>query len=43
MTSSARAKDLAGKYGDNFLPPASLVEKAEQGITTLTNENLVKK
>ncbi|GAA4671117.1 3-hydroxyacyl-CoA dehydrogenase NAD-binding domain-containing protein [Gordonia humi] len=38
----ARAKDLAAKYGDNFLPPASLVEKAEAGVESLTNENLVK-
>ncbi|MCF8571891.1 3-hydroxyacyl-CoA dehydrogenase NAD-binding domain-containing protein [Gordonia sp. HY002] len=38
----ARAKDLAAKYGDNFTPPASLVEKAEAGVTKLTNENLVK-
>ncbi|MFC0315672.1 3-hydroxyacyl-CoA dehydrogenase NAD-binding domain-containing protein [Gordonia phosphorivorans] len=38
----ARAKELAAAYGDNFLPPASLVEKAEQGVKTLTNENLVK-
>ncbi|MCF8604213.1 3-hydroxyacyl-CoA dehydrogenase NAD-binding domain-containing protein [Gordonia sp. HY442] len=38
----ARAKDLAAKYGDNFTPPASLVEKAEAGVNKLTNENLVK-
>ena len=38
----ARANDLAAKYGDNFTPPASLVEKAEAGVKTLTNENLVK-
>ncbi|MFT4396703.1 3-hydroxyacyl-CoA dehydrogenase NAD-binding domain-containing protein [Gordonia lacunae] len=39
----ARAKDLAGKYGKHFEPPASLVEKAEQGVTKLTNENLAAK
>ena len=39
----ARAKDLASKYGSHFEPPASLVEKADQGVTKLTNENLVKK
>ncbi|WOC12027.1 3-hydroxyacyl-CoA dehydrogenase NAD-binding domain-containing protein [Gordonia sp. MP11Mi] len=38
----ARAKDLAGKYGANFEPPASLVEKAAAGVNKLTNENLVK-
>ncbi|MGB3301300.1 3-hydroxyacyl-CoA dehydrogenase NAD-binding domain-containing protein [Gordonia sp. (in: high G+C Gram-positive bacteria)] len=38
----ARAKELAAAYGDNFLPPASLVEKAEAGVEALTNENLVK-
>ncbi|MCF8587401.1 3-hydroxyacyl-CoA dehydrogenase NAD-binding domain-containing protein [Gordonia liuliyuniae] len=38
----ARAKDLAGKYGANFEPPASLVEKADAGVKKLTNENLVK-
>ena len=39
----ARARDLASKYGSHFEPPASLVEKAEAGVTSLTNENLVKK
>ncbi|MDL9935174.1 3-hydroxyacyl-CoA dehydrogenase NAD-binding domain-containing protein [Gordonia sp. ABSL1-1] len=39
----ARAKDLAAKYGSHFEPPASLVEKAAAGVSTLTNENLVKK
>ena len=39
----ARAKELAGKYGKHFEPPASLVEKAEQGVTKLTNENLAAK
>ncbi|MCK0438864.1 3-hydroxyacyl-CoA dehydrogenase NAD-binding domain-containing protein [Gordonia alkaliphila] len=38
----ARAQELAAAYGDNFLPPASLVEKAEAGVKALTNENLVK-
>ncbi|MFM9377162.1 3-hydroxyacyl-CoA dehydrogenase NAD-binding domain-containing protein [Gordonia sp. VNK21] len=38
----ARAKELAAAYGDNFTPPASLAEKAEQGVKSLTNENLVK-
>jgi 3-hydroxyacyl-CoA dehydrogenase / enoyl-CoA hydratase / 3-hydroxybutyryl-CoA epimerase len=27
----ARARELADRYGDHFLPPASLVEKAEKG------------
>jgi 3-hydroxyacyl-CoA dehydrogenase/enoyl-CoA hydratase/3-hydroxybutyryl-CoA epimerase len=27
----ARARELAGKYGEHFEPPASLVEKAERG------------
>jgi 3-hydroxyacyl-CoA dehydrogenase / enoyl-CoA hydratase / 3-hydroxybutyryl-CoA epimerase len=27
----ARARELAGKYGERFEPPASLVEKAERG------------
>jgi 3-hydroxyacyl-CoA dehydrogenase / enoyl-CoA hydratase / 3-hydroxybutyryl-CoA epimerase len=27
----ARARELAERYGDRFLPPASLVEKAEKG------------
>lgn len=27
----ARAKELADRYGEQFLPPASLVEKAERG------------
>jgi len=27
----ARARELAERYGDHFLPPASLVEKAEKG------------
>jgi len=27
----ARARELAERYGDQFLPPASLVEKAEKG------------
>jgi 3-hydroxyacyl-CoA dehydrogenase/enoyl-CoA hydratase/3-hydroxybutyryl-CoA epimerase len=27
----ARARELAQRYGDHFLPPASLVEKAERG------------
>ncbi len=27
----ARARELADRYGDHFLPPASLVEKAERG------------
>ena len=29
----ARARELAQRYGDHFLPPASLVEKAEKGET----------
>ncbi|MGW1102331.1 3-hydroxyacyl-CoA dehydrogenase NAD-binding domain-containing protein [Streptomyces sp. NPDC002540] len=29
----ARARELAEKYGDRFLPPALLVEKAEKGET----------
>ncbi|HEX6352433.1 3-hydroxyacyl-CoA dehydrogenase NAD-binding domain-containing protein [Actinophytocola sp.] len=29
----ARARQLAERYGDHFLPPASLVEKAEKGST----------
>jgi 3-hydroxyacyl-CoA dehydrogenase/enoyl-CoA hydratase/3-hydroxybutyryl-CoA epimerase len=29
----ARANELAGKYGEHFEPPASLVEKAERGET----------
>ncbi len=28
-----RARELAGKYGERFTPPASLVEKAERGET----------
>jgi 3-hydroxyacyl-CoA dehydrogenase/enoyl-CoA hydratase/3-hydroxybutyryl-CoA epimerase len=28
---AARARELAERYGDRFLPPASLVEKAEKG------------
>jgi 3-hydroxyacyl-CoA dehydrogenase / enoyl-CoA hydratase / 3-hydroxybutyryl-CoA epimerase len=27
----ARARQLAARYGDHFLPPQSLVDKAEQG------------
>ena len=27
----ARARELAGQYGERFEPPASLVEKAERG------------
>jgi 3-hydroxyacyl-CoA dehydrogenase/enoyl-CoA hydratase/3-hydroxybutyryl-CoA epimerase len=27
----ARARELAERYGDHFLPPASLVAKAEKG------------
>jgi 3-hydroxyacyl-CoA dehydrogenase/enoyl-CoA hydratase/3-hydroxybutyryl-CoA epimerase len=29
----ARARELAGIYGDRFEPPASLVEKAESGAS----------
>ncbi len=29
----ARARELAGRYGERFEPPASLVEKAERGET----------
>ncbi|MCW5254180.1 3-hydroxyacyl-CoA dehydrogenase NAD-binding domain-containing protein [Streptomyces sp. SHP 1-2] len=29
----ARARELAGRYGDRFAPPALLVEKAERGET----------
>src|SRR5213076_175664 len=29
----ARARELADRYGDRFLPPALLVEKAEKGET----------
>uniref|UniRef100_A0AAU2VKA1 3-hydroxyacyl-CoA dehydrogenase NAD-binding domain-containing protein n=1 Tax=Streptomyces sp. NBC_00008 TaxID=2903610 RepID=A0AAU2VKA1_9ACTN len=29
----ARARELAGRYGDRFLPPALLVSKAEKGET----------
>ena len=29
----ARSRELAAKYGDHFLPPASLVAKAEKGET----------
>jgi 3-hydroxyacyl-CoA dehydrogenase/enoyl-CoA hydratase/3-hydroxybutyryl-CoA epimerase len=29
----ARARELAEKYGDRFLPPALLVEKSEKGET----------
>ncbi|HEU5475138.1 MAG TPA: 3-hydroxyacyl-CoA dehydrogenase NAD-binding domain-containing protein [Actinophytocola sp.] len=29
----ARARELAERYGDHFLPPASLVEKADKGET----------
>ncbi|MFD7298039.1 3-hydroxyacyl-CoA dehydrogenase NAD-binding domain-containing protein [Streptomyces sp. NPDC059897] len=29
----ARSRELAGRYGDRFLPPALLVEKAEKGET----------
>ena len=36
-----RANDLASKYGANFTPPASLVEKAARG-EKLTNETLTK-
>ncbi|MEZ5213285.1 3-hydroxyacyl-CoA dehydrogenase NAD-binding domain-containing protein [Gordonia sp. (in: high G+C Gram-positive bacteria)] len=36
----ARANELAESYGEHFRPPASLVAKAENGVTTLTNENL---
>ncbi|MFZ2511340.1 MAG: 3-hydroxyacyl-CoA dehydrogenase NAD-binding domain-containing protein [Gordonia sp. (in: high G+C Gram-positive bacteria)] len=36
----ARARDLASKYGSHFEPPASLVAKADAGVTKLTNENL---
>jgi 3-hydroxyacyl-CoA dehydrogenase/enoyl-CoA hydratase/3-hydroxybutyryl-CoA epimerase len=36
----ARANDLADKYGEHFRPPASLVTKADNGVTKLTNENL---
>ena len=37
-----RANDLASKYGANFTPPASLVEKAARG-EKLTNETLTKR
>lgn len=30
---TARARELAARYGDRFLPPALLVEKAERGET----------
>ena len=36
-----RANDLASKYGAQFTPPASLVEKAARG-EKLTNETLTK-
>jgi 3-hydroxyacyl-CoA dehydrogenase/enoyl-CoA hydratase/3-hydroxybutyryl-CoA epimerase len=37
----ARARQLAGKYGERFTPPASLVEKAERGETYLDEQALV--
>jgi 3-hydroxyacyl-CoA dehydrogenase / enoyl-CoA hydratase / 3-hydroxybutyryl-CoA epimerase len=37
----ARARELAGKYGERFTPPASLVEKAERGETYADAPQLV--
>ncbi|HEX3831231.1 MAG TPA: 3-hydroxyacyl-CoA dehydrogenase NAD-binding domain-containing protein [Solirubrobacteraceae bacterium] len=37
----ARARDLAGRYGERFEPPASLVEKAERGAIYSDEEALV--
>jgi len=34
----ARARELAVRYGDRFLPPASLVEKAERGESYLDDQ-----
>ncbi len=36
-----RARELAGQYGDRFEPPASLVERAEQGRPYSDEEALV--
>ena len=35
---AARARELAVRYGDRFLPPASLVEKAERGESYLDDQ-----
>ncbi|HWD74377.1 MAG TPA: 3-hydroxyacyl-CoA dehydrogenase NAD-binding domain-containing protein [Solirubrobacteraceae bacterium] len=37
----ARARELAGRYGERFEPPASLVEKAERGEAYSDEEALV--
>jgi 3-hydroxyacyl-CoA dehydrogenase/enoyl-CoA hydratase/3-hydroxybutyryl-CoA epimerase len=37
----ARARELAGKYGERFEPPASLVEKAERGEIYSDEQELV--
>jgi 3-hydroxyacyl-CoA dehydrogenase / enoyl-CoA hydratase / 3-hydroxybutyryl-CoA epimerase len=37
----ARARELAGRYGERFEPPASLVEKAERGEAYADEEALV--
>jgi 3-hydroxyacyl-CoA dehydrogenase/enoyl-CoA hydratase/3-hydroxybutyryl-CoA epimerase len=37
----ARARELAGRYGERFEPPASLVEKAERGEIYSDEEALV--
>jgi 3-hydroxyacyl-CoA dehydrogenase/enoyl-CoA hydratase/3-hydroxybutyryl-CoA epimerase len=37
----ARARELAGRYGERFEPPASLVEKAERGEIYTDEEALV--
>jgi 3-hydroxyacyl-CoA dehydrogenase/enoyl-CoA hydratase/3-hydroxybutyryl-CoA epimerase len=37
----ARARELAGRYGERFEPPASLVEKAERGEVYADEEALV--
>jgi 3-hydroxyacyl-CoA dehydrogenase/enoyl-CoA hydratase/3-hydroxybutyryl-CoA epimerase len=37
----ARARELAGRYGDRFEPPASLVDKAERGEIYTDEEALI--
>ena len=37
----ARARELAGKYGERFEPPASLVERAERGENYSDEQTLV--
>jgi 3-hydroxyacyl-CoA dehydrogenase/enoyl-CoA hydratase/3-hydroxybutyryl-CoA epimerase len=37
----ARARELAATYGERFEPPASLVERAERGLSYSDERELV--